>query len=150
MGTISKNFSYREFEKSAIADRRGYCNVIVDVQVRDAVRALTLNVLQPLRDGLGMPVIISSGYRCPQLNADPAVGGAPSSQHVKGEAADIHVDLPDGSRMPSVELARRIVALQLPYDQVIIYPTFVHVSHKLEGEQRGRILYNKSYKGPRV
>ena len=150
MGTISKNFSYREFEKSAIADRRGYCNVIVDVQVRDAVRALTLNLLQPLRDYLGLPVVISSGYRCRQLNEDPEVNGAPGSQHVKGEAADIHVNLPDGSRMPSVELARRIVARQLPYDQVIIYPTFVHVSHKLSGTQRHRILYNKSYTGPRV
>ena len=150
MGTISKNFSYREFEKSAIADRRGYCNVIVDVQVRDAVRALTLNVLQPLRDDLGLPVVVSSGYRCPQLNADPEVNGAPSSQHVKGEAADIHANLPDGSRMPSVELARRIDRLGLPYDQLILYPTFVHVSHKLSGTQRHRILYNKSYKGPLV
>ena len=48
MGTISKNFSYREFEKSDTADRLGICNVIITVRVRDAVRALTLNILQPL------------------------------------------------------------------------------------------------------
>ena len=52
--------------------------------------------------------------------------------------------------MPSVELARLIIELQLPFDQLILYPTIVHVSHKLGGPQRGNVLYNKSYKGPRV
>ena len=148
MGTISKNFSYREFEKSSTADHYGICNVIRTIEVRDAVRALTLNVLQPLRDDLGFPVVLSSGYRCPELNR--IVDGAASSQHIKGEAADIHVILPDGSRMLPVEVARRIVAKGLPYDQMILYPTFVHVSHKLNGVQRGRILYNRTYRGPKV
>ena len=148
MGTISKNFSYREFEKSDTADRLGLCNVIITVRVRDAVRALTLNILQPLRDRLQRAVRISSGYRCTELNR--AVGGVDTSQHTKGEAADIYVLLEDGSRMPSVELAREIIAAGLPFDQLILYPTFVHVSHKLGGPQRGNVLYNKSYKGPRV
>lgn len=150
MGTISENFSYREFEKSAIADRRGYCNVITSTRVRDAVKALTLEILQPLRDAVRMRVVISSGYRCPELNADPAVNGSSSSQHMKGEAADIHVILPDGTEVPSWCVALIIRALDLPYDQLIVYPTFVHVSHKLEGKQRGQLLYNKSYKGPRI
>lgn len=148
MGTISKNFSYREFEKSETADRLGICNVIVDVRVRNAIRALVLNVLQPLRDKLGRPLHISSGYRRPDLNRE--VGGTPDSQHTRGEAADIYVLLGDGTRMPSVELARMIDQLGLPYDQLILYPTFVHVSHKLSGTQRHRILYNKSYTGPQV
>lgn len=148
MGTISKNFSYREFEKSATADRLGICNVIITVRVRDAVRALTLNILQPLRDFLKLAVLISSGFRCRELNI--AVGGVDTSQHTKGEAADIYVLLEDGSRMPSVELARIIIQLGLPFDQLIIYPTFVHVSHKLDGAQRGNVLYNKSYNGPKV
>ena len=148
MGTISKNFSYREFEKSATADRLDICNVIVDVRVRNAIRALVLNVLEPLRLDLGMPVHISSGYRCSDLNRE--VGGTPDSQHMRGEAADIYVVQKDGTRMPPVDVARAIVALNLPYDQLILYPTFVHVSHKLSGAQRHRILYNKSYKGPEV
>ncbi len=148
MGTISKNFSYREFEKSDTADRMGICNVIITVRVRDAVRALTLNILQPLRDAVKRAVRISSGFRCQDLNK--AVGGVETSQHTKGEAADIYVLLDDGSRMPSVELARLIIDLQLPFDQLILYPTFVHVSHKLDGAQRGNVLYNKSYKGPKV
>ena len=49
-------------------------------------------VLQPLRDRFG-PIRITSGYRCPELNR--AVGGVKNSQHLQGEAADIH--------LPSVE-----------------------------------------------
>jgi hypothetical protein len=49
-----------------------------------------------------------------------------------------------------VDIARRIAALGLPYDQIILYNTFVHVSHKRTGSQRGRILYDASYTGEKV
>ena len=149
MGTISQNFSYREFEKSTTADRLGICNVITTVRVRDSVRALVLNILQPLRDAVKRAVVISSGFRCAELNKH-VPGSSATSQHTKGEAADIYVLMADGSRMPSVDLARLIIELQLPFDQLILYPTFVHVSHKLDGAQRGNVLYNRSYKGPKV
>ena len=141
MGTISKNFSYREFEASNKADEKGICNVITSFEVRDAIKALVDTVLQPLRDAWGKPLHINSGYRCPELNRE--VGGAPTSQHVKGEAADVACDKP-------VELARLAAAMCLPYDQMIIYPTFVHISHRLKGQQRAQILYHKSYKGEKV
>ena len=141
MGTISKNFSYREFEASNKADEKGICNVIMTFEVRDAVKALVDTVLQPLRDAWGKPLHINSGYRCQELNKE--VGGMPTSQHVKGEAADVACDKP-------VELARLAAAMHLPYDQMILYPTFVHFSHRLKGQQRGQTLYNKSYKGEKV
>lgn len=141
MGTISKNFSYSEFEASPTAKKYGIINVISTFEVRDAVRELTLTVLQPLRDAWGEPLHINSGYRCPRLNA--AVGGAATSQHVKGEAADIKAPNP-------IKLAQLAYDLDLPYDQMIIYPTFVHFSHKKGGPQRHQLLYNKSYKGRRV
>lgn len=141
MGTISKNFSYREFEESETAKARGITNVISSFEVRDAVRELTNTVLQPLRDAWGQPLHVNSGYRCPKLNA--AVGGAATSQHTKGEAADIKAEHP-------IKLAQLAYDLGLPYDQMIIYPTFVHFSHKLHGEQRRQVLYNKSYKGRRI
>lgn len=140
MGTISKNFSYREFEASETAEKAGISNYITSFKVRNAVRALVLEVLQPLRSQWGAPLKINSGYRCEELNR--LVGGVPTSQHVKGEAADIKADNP--YRLAS--LAKR---MNLPYDQMILYPTFVHFSHKLEGEQRREILYNKSYTGRR-
>ncbi len=87
MGTISKDFSYEEFERSATAERLGIANVITTFAVRDAVRELTLTLLQPLRDAWGSGIIITSGYRCPSLNA--AVGGSPNSAHELGYAADL-------------------------------------------------------------
>lgn len=141
MGTISKDFSYKEFEVSAKADEKHICNVIVSFDVRDSIKALVETVLQPLRDAWGKPLHINSGFRCKELN--DLVGGVPTSQHVLGEASDVACDNP-------VELARLAVKLKLPFDQMILYPTFVHFSHKLKGEQRGQILYNKSYKGEKV
>lgn len=147
MGTISKNFSYAEFESSDTAKRKGIINVITTFEVRDAVKALTLSVLQPLRDIYGKPMEINSGYRCPRLNAE--VGGVPTSQHVKGEAADIKT----GSQTESYRLAR--LAKTHPeifreIDQLIVYETFIHISHRRIGPQRNQILYNKSYKGRRI
>lgn len=141
MGTITKNFSYREFERSEVADAKHICNVITSFEVRDSILALTENVLQPLRDAWGKPLKVNSGYRCKALNA--AVGGVPTSQHVKGEAADIAAGDP-------VKIARLAVKLGLPFDQMILYPTFVHFSHRLNGEQRGQICYNWRYKGEKV
>ena len=118
MGTITKDFSYREFERSEVADAKHICNVITSFEVRDSILALTENVLQPLRDAWGKPLKVNSGYRCKALNA--AVGGVPTSQHVKGEAADIAAGDP-------VKLARLAVKLGLPFDQMILYPTFVQI-----------------------
>ena len=141
MGTASENFNYREFERSATADKKGIINIIHTVQVRDSIKALVDEVLQPLRTAWGKPLVINSGYRCPELNKE--VGGVPTSQHIKGEAADVACDDP-------YALARLAYDLGLPYDQMILYPTFVHFSHKLTGAQRKQVLYNKSYKGDKV
>lgn len=141
MGTISRDFSYSEFERSGTADRHGITNVITSFEVRDAVKALAEEVLQPLRDAWGGPLKINSGYRCPELNR--LVGGVDSSQHLLGEAADVACDNP-------LELARLAKRLGLPYDQMILYPSFVHFSHKLDGGQRGQILYNRRYGGEGV
>lgn len=141
MGTISNNFSFDEFEHSRTADSCGILNVIPDKEIRDSIQALVTSVLQPLRDAWGEPLNINSGYRCPALNK--AVGGVPTSQHTKGEAADVAADNP-------YKLARMARDLKLPYDQMILYPTFVHFSHRHNGKQRGNILYNKSYKGKRL
>ena len=151
MGTISKDFSYREFEVSEVADQKHICNVIVSFDVRDSIKALVDEVLQPLRDAWGKPLAVNSGFRCRELNEE--VGGMPTSQHRKGEAADIcpfGVRNGKGDIKVVTELARLAVKLKLPFDQMILYPAFVHFSHKLEGQQRGQILYNYRYKGEKV
>lgn len=141
MGTISENFSFSEFERSDTAKKRGIINVISTAKVRDSIVELVNTVLQPLRTAVGVPMPVNSGYRCPELNA--AVGGVPTSQHMKGEAADIATSAP-------LLLARKAVKLGLPFDQMGLYPTFVHFSHKFGGPQRGQIFYSKNYKGERL
>lgn len=139
---ITENFTFREFEESATAYKLDIINVIADVEVRDSIMALVRNVLQPLRSEIGKPCTINSGYRCKALNE--AVGGQPTSQHTKGEAADIKF-----KGVSPYNVAKTIIALHLPYDQIVLYNTFVHVSHKLKGEQRKMVVYNKEYKGKR-
>lgn len=144
MGTISKDFSYKEFEASPTADRKGICNVITSFAVRDAVKELVETVLQPLRDTVGHPLRISSGYRCPELNRE--VNGVPNSQHIKGEAADIAAADP----YLLAKVVRSAPDIWNEVDQMILYPTFVHISHRKGGPQRRQLLYNKSYKGERL
>lgn len=144
MGTVSRNFDYREFEKTDVPGMQ-IRNTIVSTAVRDSVKALVDTVVQPLRDAWGAPLAINSGYRCPEVNA--AVGGAPTSQHTKGEAADV---CPFGRNgHGDIGTVRRLAAtarnLGLPFDQMILYPSFVHFSHRLHGTQRGQILYNGKY-----
>lgn len=143
MGSLSKHFDWREFEKSDIASRYHIQNNITSFDVRDSIKALVDNVLQPLREAWGKPLTIKSGYRSPELNSHPLIGGAPTSQHVKGEAADVVCSDP-------LKLAKLAVWMGLPFDQLIVYPTFVHFSHKLDGEQREQVLYAKSYTGKRL
>lgn len=150
MGTISRSFSWSEFEATSHAAelaRKGVRNVIPSFEVRDSVLALVRSVLQPLRDVYQKPMRVNSGYRCPELNR--IVGGVATSQHVKGEAADIHT----GSQVETyrlAHLAKSTPEIWAEIDQMICYDTFVHISHKRVGTQRHQLLFNKSYRGRRV
>ena len=138
---LSENFTYKEFEESETADKLGIDNTIKRDLIRNNIKELVFHILQPLRDKFDVPIHINSGYRCLKLNA--AVGGVPSSQHVMGQAADIVVE----GKKP-IEVAEMIVEMGLPYDQIGLYDTFVHVS--VSSRQRGHIFYDKSYKGPKL
>lgn len=93
---LSKNFTLEELIHSNTAERMGIDNVPKDEKVVENLRSLCLEVLQPLRDYVGAPVHINSGYRCPELNM--AVGGVKNSQHCRGEAADIRIVSPKQGR----------------------------------------------------
>ena len=89
---LSEHFDLNEFTRSATADRLHIDNSLnpsdpTGQSIINNLRNLCQQVLEPLRQHFGTPVVISSGYRCPALNR--AVGGVPNSQHLKGEAADI-------------------------------------------------------------
>ena len=113
--------------------------------VIENLRALSFNILQHLRDALGTPLKINSGYRCPSLNK--AIGGAANSQHVTGQAADI-IDLIHGNE----SLFRKIKELNLPFDQMIDEFGFrwVHVSYDPIRHRKAILQAIKDAKGKTV
>ena len=121
-----KYFTITELTKSATAKRNGIDNKPSATVERKLV-ALIEKVLDPLREAYGAPIIVTSGYRCEKLNK--AVGGAASSQHVKGEAVDIRTvsDKPEDNK----KLYDLILKLKLPFDQLINEYGYdwVHVSY---------------------
>lgn len=82
-------FSIEELTHSDTAKRLGINNTPTAEAVKNLTE-LVENVLDPLREAYGSPIHVNSGYRSPALNK--AVNGSATSQHVKGEAADIRCD----------------------------------------------------------
>lgn len=120
---LSKHFSIQEFTVSEIAARNGICNFIP--QGLYPVAQYTAQKLDTIRDMLGTPVVVTSGYRCPQLN--DLIGGEINSQHVKCEAADI-IAPKFGSPLALAQFLERRVGI-LGIDQLILeFDRWVHVS----------------------
>ncbi len=88
MTQLSENFSLSEFTKSETAIRKGLDNTPT-LQVIENLQKLVDNIIQPVRDHYGKSVKINSGYRAPEVNA--SVGGSKTSDHCKGQAADIEI-----------------------------------------------------------
>jgi hypothetical protein len=137
---LSKFFSLSEMSRSEAAQRGGFDNTPGPDETA-SLTALCQKVLDPLREAKGKPIRVNSGYRGPDANK--AVGGSATSQHCKGEAADIEIDGYDNK-----QLAQDIISMKLPFDQLILEfyvpgdpnSGWVHVSHKREGKQRGEVL----------
>lgn len=107
-----KHFTLTELTRSATACRLGIDNTPQQAVVA-ALTQLVDKVLDPLREAWGAPLYVTSGYRCAALNH--AVGGAPNSQHILGQAADVTTGTIDGNR----RLWLLLRSLNLPVDQVI-------------------------------
>lgn len=128
---MTPHFTLDELTFSQTAVRKSIENKPDKAQTEN-LRQLCLNVLEPLREALERPIIISSGYRSPRLNK--AIGGSARSQHCKGEAADIVVP-----GMDAKDVALKIVELGLPVDQLILEGgRWVHVSYS--SRNRGEVL----------
>jgi hypothetical protein len=108
---LSANFSLKELTKSDTATRLGIDNTPNEETI-DNLKTLCDKVLQPVREHFGKSVTVNSGYRSPESNA--AVGGSKTSDHCKGQAADIEID---GVSNP--ELAQWIMD-NLDYTQLIL------------------------------
>lgn len=134
-----KYFTMNELTHSATAIRKGIDNT-PDNTAKANLTALVANILDPLREAYGKPIVVSSGYRCAKLNR--AVGGVARSQHITGQAADIQsVSKSKADHKKLFELAQR---LRLPYDQLIDEYDYkwVHISFDARGNRR-QVLHVK-------
>jgi len=161
-----KYFTISEFLKSDTALKMRLWNG-ANKEIEENIRALVENILDPLRERYGHPIYVTSGYRCPKLNN--AVNGAPNSQHMRGEAADIVArplsigDCGSASAMTARGVAMRQSAGYSPtenlklaqmiaesgnFDQMILeevspndlLPQWIHVTWKRNGWNRKNIL----------
>jgi zinc D-Ala-D-Ala carboxypeptidase len=124
---LSENFSLQELLASEVATRFGYTEQFEPApKIVYNLKMLVVHVLQPLRDALGYPIRVQSGYRCLRLNE--RIAGSRNSQHLQGKAADI-MDIHNGNAY----LLQSIVELGLPFDQVIdeFGLSWIHVSFDL-------------------
>jgi zinc D-Ala-D-Ala carboxypeptidase len=132
MTQLSQSFTLQELVFSQTAARDGIDNTPGAAQVR-ALRGLCANILQPLRDSVEKPLVVSSGYRCPRLNR--AIGGSVTSQHMEGRAADIVC-----FSLDTKKLFKRVLELKLPFDQLIYeggrQSIWVHVSFDPDRDRR--------------
>lgn len=124
-------FTIKELTRSTTAEARKIDNT----PTREAeanIIALIDNVLDPLRRAYGGPITVTSGYRSPKLNA--SVGGVKTSQHQKGQAADITAGSP-GENKKLFDLARE---LNLPFCQLIDEKRYkwVHISYDKNNAKR--------------
>jgi len=118
------NFTLAELCRSDIAKKNNIKNEPC-LEYCDNLLLLITNVLQPLRDKLGKPIIVTSGYRCEKLNSK-IPGSAQFSQHMLGQAADIQV-----RGCSAQDLYDYIKKSGIVYDQLINeYDRWVHISYR--------------------
>ncbi len=134
---LTTNFDLQELTKSQVALRQGLDNKPTEAQTK-ALKLLCEKILQPLRDKVG-PVVVNSGFRSAAVNK--ATGGSETSDHCKGEAADI-----EAISLDNLELAKYIEGT-FAFDQLILEcytpgdprSGWVHVSYAETGN-RNQVL----------
>lgn len=145
---LSPHFSLSEFVVSRTARDHGIDNT-PPAEAVENLRALCVHTLEPLREALGLPIVITSGYRTRELNR-LLVCHSNKSQHMSGEAADFHVaeskdlNLEPGTLNPAKPTRRELLIRafrqiitddSIAFDQCIIYPSFIHVSYVRSGRK---------------
>lgn len=153
---LSNSFTLAEMLKSNTASRLGIEEQYSpSKEVIDNLTRLCKKVLQPIRDSLEMPVRVTSGYRCKELNK--AIGGSSRSQHVKGEAADIELWIRGEEKNAILldEIINLVFRQEIEFDQLIIeypdhngVPKWIHISYS--DHNRGEILIAEKVKGKTV
>lgn len=135
---MTPNFTIDEMTRSAKATQLGLSNVPTDAAMDRLVD--TVDMLQRIRDYLGSPMTITSGYRSPAVNK--AVGGVTSSDHEQGMAADFVCPGYGTPYKVAKALAANLAGLgigQLIYERVG-GKTWVHVSTRVPAKIINRVI----------
>lgn len=133
-----KYFKMNEFLDSQAAKSSKIVNMFLCAEHIDNVLAMVEDILDPLREMFGKPILINSGYRVPELNL--MVGGEANSMHKVGMAVDITAINP----IENMHLFNLLVSY-FEFDQVIIYvrdniARFIHLSYCPDGGNRHQII----------
>lgn len=135
---LTDNFTLNELVYSVTAEANKIDNR-PNVKVISNLQKLCENVLQPLRDYLGCPVIVTSGFRCAELNKK--IGGKPNSHHLMGYAADFVVP------QRNLKDVFKWMKSNLPYDQLLFEynssgDRWIHVSYVKDSLNRRMAIDN--------
>lgn len=140
MENLTTHFTLEEMLESDTAAALGIKNEPTK-QHKANLKALAVHLLEPIREKWGGAIVVSSGYRSKELN-DVIPRASKTSQHCKGEAADIRPL--DGRKL---ELFNMIKVSGLPFDQLINeypdkngVPSWIHVSFTTSRKNRGQVL----------
>jgi len=136
---LTENVSLKELTKSESATRFGISNEPTEEALSN-LQKLATHILQPVRDHFGKPLIITSGYRSPELCVK--IGSTTTSQHTKGQASDFEI-----GGIANKDLSDWIHQ-NLDYDQLILEfwkpedpnSGWVHCSYKGQGLNRKQYL----------
>ena len=121
-----KEVTWKEMCKSETAKRYKIEN-IPDGNSIVNLEALIEYIVKPIYDKF-TTAEVTSGYRCDKLNEK--VGGAKGSQHTKGQAVDLVLIIPGKNLEESLKELYNFIACTLPFDQMIIHHTYIHVSYR--------------------
>lgn len=129
---MNLNFSISELINSDTANKYKINNM-PDINSLDCLQELIYFCLQPIRDKIKKPMVITSGYRCPQVNK--LVGGVANSQHTKGQAVDFIIH-----GLTPAQIIAKIKTFNIEFDQLINeYDKWVHISFN-KGKNRKQVL----------
>ena len=108
---LSAHFTLEELTASTKAKALKIDNT-PNVEHKKNLETLAIKCLEPIRELLGKPMIISSGYRCSALNK--AVGGSSTSHHTQGFAVDFVVN-----GMTNEQIVKKIKESNVQFTQLI-------------------------------
>ena len=137
---ISDNFALEEFINSPTANKYNIDNT-PNEQVKNNIIQLVKNILQPIREEWNKPITVNSGYRCKALN--DKVGGSKTSQHLRGDAADITT----GNVSDNKKLFHLIIDMcqqkKVTYGQLIDEYGYkwLHISNPIPGHKPNQDLH---------